>query len=153
MILSVSSRKAFILILVVVMGMLLLAACGNNTAASSSSPATPTVHSASDATAQAIAKMVTFVSKPTAKMVSGTTFEVDGQLKNGDSKQHDITVQVTLLDAYGKTIATASKLVDNVPGDTTATFAVKGTTSQPSWSSVQVTVIKISENIDGSGGD
>jgi len=133
--------------------MLLLVACGNNTAASSSSPATPTVHRASDATAQAIAKMVTFVSKPTAKMVSGTTFEVDGQLKNGDSKQHDITVQVTLLDAYGKTIATASKLVDNVPGDTTATFAVKGTTSQPSWSSVQMTVIKVSENINGSGGD
>ena len=86
-------------------------------------------------------------------MVSGTTFEVDGQLKNGDSKQHDITVQVILLNAYGKTIATATKLVDNVPGDTTATFAVQGTTSQPSWSSVQVTVIKVSENINGSGDD
>jgi hypothetical protein len=153
MILSVSSRKALILVLVVVMGMLLLAACGDTRAASSSSSATPIVHSAWDATAQAIEKMVTFVSKPTAKIVSGTTFEVDGQLKNGDSKQHDITVQATLLDASGKTIATATKLVDNVPGNTTAIFAVKGTTSQPSWSSVQVTVIKVSENINGSGGD
>ena len=96
---------------------------------------------------------MTPLGQPTTKMVSGTTFEVNGQLKNGDSKQHDITIQATLLDASGKVIATATQFLDDVKGGETVNYQISGSTPQPTWTSVQVTVIKISENINGSGTD
>lgn len=96
---------------------------------------------------------ITLVGHPTAKMLNGTTFEVTGQLKNGDSKQHDIALQAALLDGSGKVIATATKFLDNIKGGQVAAFTIQGSTSQPTWSSVQVTVIKVSENINGTGGD
>jgi len=130
---------------------LLLAACGGST--SSHSPTSPTKNAAATATAPDIVKMITLVGPPAAKMLSGTTFDVVGQVKNGDDKQHDITVQATLLDASGKVIATAIQLVDNVKGGATASYSISGTTPQPTWTSVQISVIKISENINGSGGD
>ena len=96
---------------------------------------------------------MTFVGSSTAKLVSGTTFEVDGKIKNGDDKQHDIYVKVMLLDASGKQIATATQNVDNVAGGDTASFAIKGTTPQSTWSNVQVSIVKVSENVAGSGSD
>jgi len=104
-------------------------------------------------TVSALAKMIIQVGQPTAKMLSGATFEVDGQIKNGDNQQHDITLQVMLLDASGKAVATATKLVDNVPGGATVAYSIQGTTTQPTWQSVQVTVIKVSENVNGTGQD
>src|SRR5205807_1544274 len=102
----------------------------------------------------AVTKLVTFVGQPKAKIVLGTTFEVDGTVRNGDSKQHDIYMQAALLDASGKTIATtAITNVDNVPGNGTENFALKGATSQPNWASVKVTIQKVTENIGGSGND
>lgn len=152
-----------------IMGVL-LAACGtstiNGTVTTSpvptNAPNTPTPTSASasgpGATATAaetsLIQQVTFVGTPTAKIVSGTTFAVSGKLKNGDDKQHDIYIQATLLDASGKVIATTAPFnVDNVPGGATVSFTVQGTTPQPTWTSVKVTVVKVSENINGSGTD
>ena len=86
-------------------------------------------------------------------MLSGTTFEADGQLKNNDTYQHDFTLKVTLLDSSGKVIAAVTQLVDNVKGGNTVSYAIQGTATQPTWSSVLVTVIKVSENVDGSGSD
>jgi len=136
-----------------------LAACGGGTASTASAPkaaaTTPPVSTPVPATAtvSALSKLITQVGQLTAKMLSGTTFEVDGQIKNGDNKQHDITLQVTLFDASGKVVATATKLVDNVPGGATVAYTIQGTTTQPTWQSVQVTVIKVSENINGTGQD
>jgi hypothetical protein len=96
---------------------------------------------------------MTLVGQPTARMLNGTTFEVTGQLKNGDTKQHDITLQAALLDGSGKVIATATKLLDNIKGGQIVAFTIEGSTSQPTWSSIQVTVTRISENLDGTGGD
>ncbi len=138
---------------------LALAACGGGTATTASSPkvaaTTPPVSTPVPATAtvSALAKMIVPVGQPTAKMLSGATFEVNGQIKNGDNQQHDITLQVTLLDASGKAVATATKLVDNVPGGATVAYTIQGTTTQPTWQSVQVTVIKVSENVNGTGQD
>src|SRR6266566_939452 len=138
---------------------LVLAACGGGTATTASVPkAAATIPQVSTpvpatATVSALVKMIVQVGQPTAKMLSGATFEVNGQIKNGDNKQHDITLQVTLLDASGKAVATATKLVDNVPGGATVAYSIQGTTTQPAWQSVQVTVIKVSENVDGTGQD
>ena len=138
---------------------LALAACGGGPASTGSTPkAAATIPPTSTpvpatATVSALAKMVIQVGQPRAKMLTGATFEVNGQIKNGDSKQHDITLQLTLLDASGKPVATATKLVDNVPGGATVAYSIQGTTTQPTWQSMQVTVIKVSENVNGTGQD
>ena|SRR5438034_4750869 len=138
---------------------LALAACGGGTASTASAPnaaaTTPPTSTPVPATATvaALVKMIVQVGQPKAKMLTGATFEVNGQIKNGDNKQHDITLQVTLLDTSGKAVATATKLVDNVPGGAIAAYSIQGTTTQPTWQRVQVTVIKVSENIDGTGQD
>jgi hypothetical protein len=139
----------------------LFSACGSsNTSSSTTStsvsatkaPAQQAVSPAT-ATAQAVTQMIAFIGQPTAKIVSGTTFEVDGVLKNGDSKQHDIYVKVSLLDSAGNVIATTIQNVDNVAGGATIHYAIKGTTPQPTWAKVVVTVEKVTENIGGSGDD
>jgi hypothetical protein len=143
---------------------LLLTACGSTTStgtpgssttASTTPTATQAVSTSAKAAEAALIPMMTLVGQPTAKLVSGNhTFEVDGKIKNGDSKQHDIYVQVTLLDASGAIVgATAFFNVDNVPGGKTASFAIQGTTMQPTWASIQVKVVGLSENIGNSGGN
>jgi hypothetical protein len=152
MVLSMSTRKVYFLAITGLLAMmLLLAACGSTTASAPKKSSTNSNNST--LTLAALMKLMTPVGQPTAKMVSGTTFQVNGQLKNGDAKQHDITVQATLLDASGKVIATATQFLDNVKGGATVSYHIAGTTPQPTWTSVQVTVIKISENINGSGDD
>jgi len=151
MVLSIPTRKVYFLVIAGLLAiMLLVAACGSTTA---SAPKSSTTGNNSTLTLAALMKLMTPVGQPTAKIVSGTTFEVIGQIKNGDSKQHDITVQATLLDASGKVIATATQFLDNVKGGVTVSYSISGTTPQPTWTSVQVTVIKIGENINGSGSD
>ena len=98
-------------------------------------------------------KLVTIIGQPTVKMVSGTTFEADGQVKNDDSFQHDITLKITLLDASGRVVGTATHLLDNVKAGTTVSYSIQGTASQPAWTSVEVAVVKISENLNGAGSD
>jgi hypothetical protein len=128
-----------------------LAACST----ASGSPNTPTLNSATaTAAVAALTKEMTFVGTPTAKIVSGATFEVDGKIKNGDTKQHDIWVQAILFDASGKVIVTSPPFnVDNTPGGATVPFAIQGTTPQPTWSSFKVMVVNVTENVDGTGTD
>lgn len=147
---------------VLLLSLFLLAGCGGSAGAQASSPTqtapatvssiTPAVPAAT-ATSQALLQEITLVGQPTARMLKGTTFEVTGQLKNGDSKQHDITLQAVLLDGSGKVIATATTFLDNIKGGQVAAFTIEGSTPQPTWSGVQVTVTRVSENIDGTGGD
>jgi hypothetical protein len=132
------------------------AACSADTDTGSTATSTPPAINAASATAaeEALIQEMTFVGKPTARIVSGTTFEVDGQIKNGDTKQHDIWIEATLLDASGKPIVTTAPYnVDDTPGETTVPFAVQGTTPQPTWASVRVTVVKVTENVNGTGTD
>lgn len=110
-------------------------------------------NAAAAATAASYMKLVTIVGQPSIKLVSGTTFEADGQIKNVDTFQHDITLKITLLDASGHIVGTATQLVDNVKGGATVNYAIRGTATQASWSSVEIAVIKVSENINGTGGD
>ncbi len=142
--------------------LLVLAACGSNT--STGSPASSTNATATKAVAptsttkaqeEALMPMMTLVGRPTAKIVSGHhTFEVVGQIKNGDSKRHDIYVQATLLDASGSIVgSTAFFNVDDVPGNGTGSFTIQGTTIQPTWTTIQVKVVGVTENIGTSGGD
>jgi hypothetical protein len=137
----------------------LFSACGSSNTSSSTTSTSATKAPAQQAvapataTAQAIIQMVAFIGQPTAKIVSGTTFEVDGMLKNGDSHQHDIYVKVSLLDSAGNVVATITHNVDNVAGGATVHYAIKGTTPQPTWAKVVVTVEKVTENIGGSGDD
>jgi len=137
-----------------------LVACGSstnhNSSGSSSTAKTPTSSSNSAsaaATATAYEKLVSLIGQPQVKMLTGTTFEADGKVKNVDSFQHDITLQVVLTGASGKVIATGSQFLDNVRPGSTVSYAVKGTAAQPTWTSVEVVVTKVSENIGGAGGD
>lgn len=123
------------------------------TTSSSVSTTGNSANAAAAATAAAYMKLVTIVGQPSVKMVSGTTFEADGQIKNVDTLQHDITLKITLLDASGHVVGTATQLEDNVKGGATVNYAIQGTATQASWSSVEVAVIKVSENINGTGGD
>ena len=150
---------------------LLMSACssGSSSTSDQASPtsvnATPTIAATStptitltptatvSAAEAALIKKITFVGTTTARIVSGTTFEADGKITNGDNKQHDIYVQITLLDSAGKQVGTSTMNVDNVKGNTTASFAIKGTAQQPTWNTVQATVVKVTENINGSGDD
>ena len=138
----------------------LLAACGSSTSGSPSTAAkSPTtsgsVVASGTTTETTLLPMMVLVGQPTAKLVSGHhTFEVVGKIKNGDSKQHDIYVQATLLNASGAIIgSTAFFNVDDVPGGGTESFTIQGVTLQPTWASVQVKVVGITENIGGSGDD
>ncbi len=134
----------------------LLAACSDVTSPGTSPTPTTNTLNAATATAavQALIKEMIIVGTPTAKIVSGTTFEVDGKIKNGDTLQHDIFIQASLLDASGKPIVmTAPYNVDNVAGGETVPFAVQGTTPQPTWASVKVTVVNVTENVNGTGPD
>lgn len=153
---SVLIRKAYSPIVVgSILLTFVLTACGGNTSSSVSTPSSPTssISAATAATAFAITKLATLVGQPTVKMLTGTTFEANGQLKNNDSYQHDFTLKVTLLDASGKVIASATQLVDNVKGGATVSYSIQGTTTQPTWTSVEIAVIKVTENINGSGND
>ena len=164
---SFVKRQTSFTMLFGVLLLLLLAACGSNTstgspASSATSVATATATQAAvaptsttNAQEAALIPMMTLVGQPTAKIVSGHhTFAVDGQIKNGDTKQHDIYVQATLLDASGAIVgSTAFFNVDNVPGDGTASFTIQGLTMQPTWTTIQVKVVGVAENIGNSGGD
>lgn len=163
-VLRTPARKAIFLtaILLVVAGVLIsfllvrsIGAPKNAAPASSSthSSAANSANAAAAATASAYMKLVTIVGQPTVKMVSGTTFEADGQVKNDDTFQHDITLKITLLDASGRVVGTATHLVDNVKAGTTVSYAIQGTASQPTWTSVAVAVVKVTENLNGTGGD
>lgn len=159
------TRQTSLILLAGFLLMLLLAACGHNASASSSStsttksttPATKatTATTAASSAEQALLPMMTLVGQPSAKLVTGHhTFEVIGKIKNGDSKQHDIYVQATLLDSTGAIIgSTAFFNVDNVPGHGTENFTIQGVTLQPTWTHIQVKVVGVTENIGGSGDD
>lgn len=126
-----------------------------NTTPTIATTSTPTITPTATVSAAeaALIKKMTFVGTTTARIVSGTTFEADGKISNGDNKQHDIYVQITLLDSAGKQVGTSTMNIDNVKGNTTASFAITGTAQQPTWNSVQATVVKVTENINGSGDD
>ncbi|MGH2482457.1 MAG: hypothetical protein ACRDHW_22655 [Ktedonobacteraceae bacterium] len=156
MILPNWGRKLFVLCCMSLLATIVLAACGDLT--SSGTPATPTANPPNGATAtaavEALIKEMTLVGTPTAKIVSGTTFEVDGKIKNGDSKQHDIYIEASLLDASGKTIVTTAPFnVDDVAGGETVPYSIQGTTPQPTWASVKVTIVTVKENVNGTGTD
>jgi len=157
---SLITRHTSLTMVIGLLLLLVLAACGSNT--TSSSPASsativPTVNATATMNAQeaALLPMMTLVGKPTAKLVKGHhTFEVDGTIKNGDTKQHDIYVQATLLNASGAIVGSSAFFnVDNVPGKGTESFAIQGTTIPPNWTSIQVKVVSVSENIGTTGGD
>lgn len=151
---AVSTRKCcFTFVATFVFMLLLLTACGGTGNTTSPPPPTNNANAASVATATSMMKLVSLIGQPKVRMLSGTTFEADGQLKNNDSYQHDFTLKVTLLDTSGKVVATTTQLVDNVKGGDTVSYVIQGTTTQPDWSSVEVAVIKVSENVNGSGSD
>ena len=163
-VLRTPARKAmFLALILLVVGVLLvflmvvrgLLAPTRTAPASSSNISTSSnsANAAAAATAAAYMKLVTIVGQPTVKIVSGTTFEADGQIKNIDAVQHDITLKIILLDASGHVVGTATQMEDNVRGGAMVNYAIQGTASQSSWSSVEVAVIKVSENINGTGGD
>src|SRR5437667_8273102 len=139
---SLLQRKTYFIILVSILGLSLFTACGSNTAPSTSTSSSTSASTSpvsaqpalSTATVTTVSKFITFVGQPKAKMLAGTTFEVVGQVKNGDTKQHDIYLQATLLDASGTKIATTTiQNVDNVAAGATETFTIQGTTTQPTW--------------------
>ena len=132
-------HQTYFTLLIGLLLLCLLAACGSNTSGSSTTAstnpaATQAVVVPAMATETSLLPIMTLVGQPTAKLVSGHhTFEVDGKIKNGDTKQHDIYVQVVLLNASGAIIgSTAFFNVDNVPGSGTASYGVADATGTPS---------------------
>lgn len=149
-------RNLLLLCCLCLLSAIVLTACSDVTSSGTSSTSTTPTLNAATATAavQALIKEMTFVGAPTAKIVSGTTFEVDGHIKNGDTLQHDIFIEASLLDASGKPIVTTAPYnVDDVAGGETVPFAVQGTTPQPTWASVKVVVVNVAENVNGTGTD
>ena len=152
MILSNLRQKFLLLLCLGLLSTIVLAACSDVTSTGTTS--TPLNAATATAAVQALIKEMTIVGTPTAKIVTGTTFEVDGHIKNGDSLQHDIHIVASLLDASGKPIVTTAPYnVDDVPGGETVPFAVQGTTPQPTWASVKVTIVNVTENVNGTGTD
>ncbi|HEX6482710.1 MAG TPA: hypothetical protein VF043_28030 [Ktedonobacteraceae bacterium] len=142
--------------ILLIVSMLLLAACGSNVVTrSSSTTGSGSVHSSTPAQAQdpnhiSLAKMI---GTPTAKITSGTNFNVTGQVQNLDTKQHDIHLQVTLKNASGQVVGTAAGLADNVPGGKTDSYTLSGSLTQPTWSTISVVITKVTENVSGQGSD
>ena len=156
MTLSILRKTIFLFCCLGLLSAIMLAACSDLTSPSTSSTsATPTLNAATaTAAVQALIKEMTIIGTPTAKIVTGTTFEVDGHIKNGDILQHDIYIEASLLNAAGKPIVTTAPYnVDDVHGGETVPFAVQGTTPQPTWAGVRVVVVTVKENVNGTGTD
>jgi len=153
---GITAFRFSILAFLLVVSMLLLAACGsgsNGSSGSSSSTSSASVSSATptqDANHVSLAKLV---GAPTAKIASGTNFEVTGQVQNLDKSQHDIYLQATLKNASGKVVGIARGLADNVAAGNMDTYTLHGTLMQPAWSTVVVVITKVSENVNGQGSD
>jgi ABC-type Fe3+-hydroxamate transport system substrate-binding protein len=153
---SILRQRLWLLICLGLLSTIVLAACSDITSTGTSATSNTSPLNAATATAavQALMKEMTIVGTPTAKIVGGTTFEVDGHIKNGDTLQHDIYIEASLLDASGKPIVTTAPYnVDDVAGGETVPFAVQGTTPQPTWASVKVVVVTVAENVNGTGTD
>src|SRR5215469_12819242 len=136
---------------IILASMFLLTACGSNSTASTSSTGSSSAGSSTATPAQdpnhiSLAKMI---GTPTAKITSGTNFQVTGQVQNLDTKQHDIHLQATLKNAGGQVVGTATGLADNVPGGRTDSYTLTGALTQPTWSIVSVVITKVTENVDG----
>jgi ABC-type glycerol-3-phosphate transport system substrate-binding protein len=154
---GITGFRFSILAFLLVVSMLLLAACGSGSSgssgSSSSSTSSASVSSATptqDANHVSLAKLV---GAPTAKIASGTNFEVTGQVQNLDKSQHDIYLQATLKNASGKVVGIARGLADNVAAGNMDTYTLHGTLMQPAWSTVVVVITKVSENVNGQGSD
>lgn len=141
----------FFLLCIGLLTLLALVACGATTTTGTASSSTAGQSKA--ATATPLIAAMKLVDSPTVK-VTGNTFTVTGHIKNGDTYQHDIFVQAVLLDASGAVLGkSALQNVDNVAGGATGSYTLQGTTSQPTWSKIQVSVVKVSENTNGTGND
>ncbi len=140
--------------MLIIVSLFLLVACGNDGSSSTNTGSSSTTKSSTATPADpnhiSLAKMI---GTPTAKITSGTNFEVTGQVQNLDTKQHDIHLQATLKNASGQIVGTATGLADNVPGGETDTYTLNGTLTQPTWSTVSVVITKVTENVDGQGSD
>lgn len=140
---------------------LLLAACGTAASGSSGSSSTsstssttvastPTQAATQDPNHVSLAKLI---GNPAVKITTGTNFAVTGEVQNLDKLQHDVHLQVTLKNASGQVVGTATGLADNVPGGKTDDYTLQGTLTQPTWSTVAVVITRVSENVDGQGSD
>ena len=151
---GITAFRFGILAVLLVVSMLLLAACGSESSGSSSSSTSSASVSSATPTQNAnhvlLAKLV---GAPTAKITSGTNFEVTGQVQNLDKSQHDIYLQATLKNATGKVVGIARGLADNVAAGNMDTYTLQGTLMQPAWSTVVVVITKVSENVNGQGSD
>ncbi len=153
---GITAFRFSILAILLVLSMLLLAACGSGSSSSSSSSSSTSSASVSSATPTQNANHVSLaklVGAPTAKITSGTNFEVTGQVQNLDKSQHDIYLQATLKNASGKVVGIARGLADNVAAGNMDTYTLQGTLMQPAWSTVVVVITKVSENVNGQGSD
>lgn len=151
---NIGLRFSFLGVIIIV-SMFLLAACGSNSSGSTSSTGSSSARSSTATPAQdpnhiALAKMI---GTPTAKITSGTNFQVTGQVQNMDTKQHDIHLQATLKNASGQVVGTATGLADNVPGGETDSYTLTGALTQPTWSAISVVITKVTENVNGEGSD
>jgi ABC-type glycerol-3-phosphate transport system substrate-binding protein len=151
---GITAFRFGILAILLVLSMLLLAACGSGSnGSSSSSTSSASVSSATPTQNANHVSLAKLVGAPTAKITSGTNFEVTGQVQNLDKSQHDIYLQATLKNASGKVVGIARGLADNVAAGNMDTYTLHGTLMQPAWSTVVVVITKVSENVNGQGSD
>jgi len=151
---GITGLRFSILAVLLVLSMLLLAACGSGSSGnSSSSTSSASVSSATPTQNANHVSLAKLVGAPTAKITSGTNFEVTGQVQNLDKSQHDIYLQATLKNASGKVVGIARGLADNVAAGNMDTYTLQGTLMQPAWSTVVVVITKVSENVNGQGSD
>jgi ABC-type glycerol-3-phosphate transport system substrate-binding protein len=154
---AITAFRFSILAILLVVSMLLLAACGSggsgSSGSSSSSTSSASVSSATPTQDTNHVLLAKLVGAPTAKITSGTNFEVTGQVQNLDKSQHDIYLQATLKNASGKVVGIARGLADNVAAGNMDTYTLQGTLMQPAWSTVVVVITKVTENVNGQGSD
>jgi ABC-type glycerol-3-phosphate transport system substrate-binding protein len=151
---GITAFRFSILAILLVVSVALLAACGSGSSgSSSSSTSSASVSSATPTQNANHVSLAKLVGAPTAKITSGTNFEVTGQVQNLDKSQHDIYLQATLKNASGKVVGIARGLADNVAAGNMDTYTLQGTLMQPAWSTVVVVITKVSENVNGQGSD
>ena len=157
---SRSGAFCFVLLCCVLFSLIGLTACGNSntTNASGSKQATKSSTAATPGATTTTqnnnhVSLAQLVGQPTAKLTQGIHFQVTGQVKNMDKRQHDIYLQATLKNVSGKVVGIARGLANGVSGGQTAPFTIQGIVKQPTWATVSVIITRVSENVDGQGTD
>ena len=93
--------------------------------------------------------MISLDGPATARIISGTKIEVEGQATNHDKFQHDVYFTATLSDAGGNAVGTATGKLEDWPAGHSGVYKLVGSSSSGAWARVTVVVSNVTEHVRG----